>query len=224
MKRYLCFVLMFISISVLNAQNSRDYIKQEIRKYDECKSVAITQYNGDAMIYGRNGWAAQGCPASFTDALSELNSQREEIQDINLSENGRWLILYGNNGMRWNNLYYELEQKIRHFNSEREKITTVTFNDSGDWIVITTEHFSSSSQYIQDWLREGADEYGILWTACVTDNAAIAVYQYGYRFMGDVPQDLKNALTSCTSDVYMVKMAGDAWFFTCRDGYWRYHM
>ena len=223
MRNSLLLLAMLVSIT-LNAQTSRDYIRQEIKKHDQCKSVAITEYNGDAMIYGRNGWAAQGCPTSFTNALDELNSQREEIQDINLSENGRWLILYGNNGMRWNNLYYDLEKQLRHYNSEGEKITTVTFNDDGEWIVITTEHIVASSQSLTDWLAEGCDKYGALWTACMTNDAAVAVYESGYRFIGAVPQSLKDALTSCTSDVYMVKIAGSAWFFTCRDGYWRYNM
>ena len=225
MKKLWLLAVMALGMCVCaSAQSSRDYVKQQINKHNQCKSVAITQYNGDAMIYGTNGWAAQGCPTSFTNALSELNDQGETIQDINLSESGRWLILYGNNGMRWENLYYSLENKMKYYNDQREKITTVTFNDDGDWIVITTEHISASSQELQDWLVDGCDEYGQLWTACLTDDALVAVYEGGYKFLGDVPTSLKNALTSCSSDVYMVKVAGTAWFFSARDGYWRYNM
>lgn len=206
------------------AQSSRDYIKNRISSLGECKSVAITRTNGDAMIYGDNGWSAQGCPVGFTDALHELNENRETIQDINLSESGRWLILYGNNGMRWSSLYTGLENKIREFNNARETITTVTFNDSGDWAVVTTKHISASDRNIQDWLADGCEMYGQLWTVCITDDAAVAVYEEGYKFLGNIPQDLKDALTSCVSDVYVVKMAGTSWFFRATDGYWRYRM
>jgi hypothetical protein len=225
MKKYLFLISLILGVSFsVNAQNSRDYIKQNIREKNECKSVAISKTNGDAMIYGRNGYAAKACPSAFVNALSELNDENKEIQDINLSESGRWLILYGRNGMRWGDLYPSLEKKIKSFNDKGEKITTVTFNDLSEWIVITTEHISASSSEIQDWLVEGCDDYGTLWTACITDDACVAVYESGYRFLGDVPKDLKEALTSCTSDVFMVKMAGSAWFFSCTDGYWRYNM
>lgn len=225
MKKILFFLSLVLCVTIsANAQSSREYIKQNIKEKNECKSVAITKTNGDAMIYGRNGYAAKSCPASFVNSLSELNDENVEIQDINLSESGRWFILYGRNGMRWESLYYSLEQKIEYYNEEGENITTVTFNDLGEWIVITTEHISASSQELQDWLVEGCDDYGQLWTACITDDACVAVYESGYRFLGDVPQDLKKALVDCDSDVYMVKIAGTAWFFSSKDGYWQYSM
>lgn len=206
------------------AQSSRDYIKDRIRSLDECKSVAITKTNGDAMIYGKNGYSAKGCPTGFTNALHELNEDGETIQDINLSESGRWLILYGDNGARWSSLYTDLENKIRKYNDARETITTVTFNDDGDWVVVTTEHISASDSDLQKWLADGCKEYGKLWTVCITDDALVAVYEEGYKLLGDVPQSLQDALTSCRSDVYVVKMAGSAWFFRATDGYWRYRM
>lgn len=219
------FSLLLVAMSLtVNAQNSRQYVKQMIQKYNECKSVAITKTNGDAMIYGRNGYAAQSCPSGFVNALSDLHDKGETIQDIHLSESGRWLVLYGGNGMRWDRLYYNLEQKIRYYNDERETITTVTFNDDNEWIVITTEHISASSTELQDWLAEGCNRYGKLWTACLTDDACVAVYAEGYRYLGDVPEDLKEALRTCGKDVYMVKMAGSSWFFATKDGYWRYSM
>lgn len=208
----------------ISAQNSRQFIRQQIKEKNECKSVAITKTNGDAMIYGNNGWAAQGCPSAFQKKLGELNNRHETIQDINLSESGRWCILWGENGMSWDRLYPALEREMRDYNEAQETITTITFNDSGDWAVVTTEHISASDPDLQDWLVSGCEDYGKLWTVCITDDAAVAVYEEGYKFLGDVPKDLKDALVNCSSDVYIVKIAGSSWFFRCTDGYWSYSM
>lgn len=208
----------------MQAQNSREFIKQNIHEENECKSVAITKYNGDAMVFGRNGWAAEGCPNALTEALHELNYMNEEIQDICLTEEGRWLVLYGNNGLQWNNIYDGLKKKILEYNENEEHITTVTFNDTHDWIIVTTTHISASSNELLEWLGEGCDKYGQLWTACITNDAAVAVYENGFRCYGNVPEDLKDVLTTCQNDIYMVKIAGAAWFIRCTNGYWRYHM
>ena len=223
-KKILLSLLLVTMTLTASAQNSRQYVKNMIAKYNECKSVAITRTNGDAMIYGVNGYAAKDCPTGFVNALSSLHDQGETLQDIHLSESGRWLILYGGNGMRWERLYSDLEREIRRYNENRETITTVTFNDDGEWIIITTDHICASSDEIQEWLAKGCKDYGKLWTACLTDDALIAVYDEGYKFLGNVPEDLKKALKETNKDVYMVKMAGTSWFFASKDGYWRYSM
>lgn len=224
MKRAFILIALCVMTQISHAQSSRDFIRQNIRKHNECKSVAITQHNGDAMLYGQNGWAAEGCPKNFTDALHKLNEAQEDIQDIHLTEEGRWLILYNSNGMYWDNIYYDLKQKMVEYNDDGEKITTITFNDDYDWIIITTKHISASSEQLLTWLGDGCDKYGLLWTACLTDDAVVAVYEEGFQFIGNIPETLKEALKECESDVYNIKIAGSAWFFRCTDGYWRYHM
>ena len=224
MRRF--FVLLASIAMVLNmqAQSSRDFIKQAIRKKNDCKTVAITKHNGDAMIYGNNGWGAKDCPSKFVKSLKELNDSDVEIKDIHLTEEGKWLILYGNNGMHWDGIYDDLLDRMIKYNTNGEEITTVTFNDNHDWILITTQNISASSSELLNWLGEGCEEYGQLWTACLTDDAVVAVYQEGYKFSGQVPEDLKRALKECTSRVYNVKSAGNAWFFKCTDGHWRFCM
>ena len=74
-KIVLAVMLAIISISV--SAQSREYIRNEIRKQGECKNVAITERNGDLMLYGRNGWASTGCPSDLTDALNELNDEKK---------------------------------------------------------------------------------------------------------------------------------------------------
>jgi len=222
-KRLLVFGL-FVLVSVASFGQGRSYIRQQISEKGECRNVAITKTNGDLMLYGRNGWAGTGLPSNLSSALNELNNDRSYIDDVQLTEEGSWVILYGDNGFRWYDIPSSLEKKMREFNNDNEIVTSVTFNDAGDWIIISTKHYSSSDSRINEWLKEGNDRYGQLWAACVTEDAIVAVYADGYKFLGNVPQSLKNALNETELDVYRLKIAGSSWFFADKNGNYRYSM
>lgn len=73
--------------------------------------------------------------------------------------------------------------------------------------------------------RQGAaDKHGMLWAACVTDDAIVAVYESGYKMLGEDPESLKKALKETHLDVYRLKIAGESWFFADKDGHYRYSM
>lgn len=215
-------ILLFISINS-NGQ-SREYIRNAISGWGKCRNVAITKTNGDLALYGSNGYASTGLPYSLSTALDELREDNVFIDDVQLTDNGSWLILYGNNGFRWNNIPYSLEQKIRQFNNDNEIVYSVTFNDAGDWIVISKDYYSSSDSRINAWLKEGSDEYGQLWAACITDDALVAVYSGGYRFLGEIPYSLKKALQETNLDVFRLKIAGNSWFFADKNSNYNYSM
>jgi hypothetical protein len=222
-KAILLIILLFV-VSFSSFGQGRTFVKEQIRLKGECRNVAITKTNGDLMLYGRNGCSRTGCPSSLNEAITKLNNENEFIDDIQLTEEGRWLILYGNNGIQWNDIPYSLEVKLREYNNKNEVIYSVTFNDSGDWIVITSKYFSSSDSRISDWLKEGENEFGELWAACVTDDAVVAVYSQGYSFLGEVPYSLKEALSNTKLDVFRLKIAGDAWFYADKNGRYNYNM
>lgn len=212
------FILLFISLVItlnIQAQSPREQIVQHIQTFDQCQSVAITKSNGNALIYGQNEWIADECPHLFTEALYELNAHKDTLQDIHLTDLGRWLVLYNTNSVKYDLLYENLKLKIASCQEDGEKITTVTFNDIGDWIVITDKQISASSDMLMAWVSEGCEKFGQVWTACITDDAAVVVYEYGFRFYGNVPEDLKETLRACKNDVYTIKISGDAWLFRC---------
>lgn len=221
-KQLLVFSVLML-MGTLTYGQGRSYIRDKIQERG-CRNVAITKSNGDLMLYGLNGCARSGCPKSLDDAIVELNNNNVYIDDIQLTEKGDWLILYGDNGFRWSNIPSSLETKMRQYNSDKEVVTSVTFNDSGDWVIITTEHFSSSSSEAQEWLKQGLDDYGALWAVCLTDDAMVAVYEKGYKFLGEVPQSLKDALHESNIDVYRLKIAGTSWFFADKKGHYQYSM
>lgn len=222
--RFLAIIVGILFVLPISAQNSRQYIRNSIREWGECRNVAITKRNGDVALYGRSGYSAGSCPADLINALKTLNSQNEYIDDVQLTDAGRWLVLYGNNGAQWNNIPYSLEREIREYNNNGESITSVTFNDDGDWILISTEHVSSSDPDLQDWLAQGMNTFGTLWTACITDDCLVAVFENGYKFLGNVPSDLRQALNNTSLNVFRLKIAGTAWFFADFSGGYQYNM
>ena len=228
MKKRILFSLLAIFgllfASNMSAQNSRQYIRNSIDNWGECKNVAITRTNGDLALYGRNGWSGSGLPSGMQTALNELNADNAYIDDVVISENGNWLILYGDNDVRWSGAPSSLSDKIHEFHNRGDIITSITFEDGGRWIIISKEYYAASYGWIQDWLSDGADEYGELWSACVTSDAMVAVYESGYKYYGNVPQGLKDALRETSLDVYRVKMAGTSWFYADKNGNFRYNM
>ena len=68
------------------------------------------------------------------------------------------------------------------------------------------------------------DYYGAVLATCITEDAAVVVYEEGYRFLGDVPQDLKRRLETVSFNVYRVKIAGSAWFISDNKSRYSYNM
>ncbi|MBR1630684.1 MAG: hypothetical protein IJ680_02395 [Paludibacteraceae bacterium] len=226
MKKYsfLLVILVLLAPATAFAQKSREFVRNQIGSWGECKNVAITKSNGDLALYGSNGWAGTGLPSGLSVALNELNRDKELINDVQITDNGSWLILIGNNGFRGSGLPYGLKSKLIEYHNRNDVVLSVTFNDDGDWIIISHEYFSSSAKWIQEWLQDGHDRYGSLRAACVTSDAMVACYSGGCKLYGNVPSDLKRALQETDMDVYRIKIAGTAWFFGDVKGQCRYNM
>lgn len=201
----------------------REFIRNHIRENGNCRVVSLTKRGGDVVVCDRNDWAAQRCPRDMTDALRQAADEYEKIVDVTITEGGRWLVLWGKNAGAWRGIPPGLESALRTFNREGETIYSATFNDSGDWIAISDEHYNAAGS-IADWLADGARKFGILRAACVSENAAVAVFDGGYKFFGPVPEDLKAALRKTHLDVRIVKIAGSAWFFADEYGSYQFNM
>jgi hypothetical protein len=212
--------------AAVSAQTSRAYIREQIERWGSCRTVAITKTNGDLAIYGSNGWASSGIPKGLENKIRSLNADGEYIRDVVLTEGGRWLILYGDNGYSWDGIPDgdPLLTKLREYNKQRQRITSVTFNDYGDWAVVTTNYFSASDNELMALLKECNEKFGQIWTVCFSDDGAVAVFEDGFRYRGNVPQNLKNALSRTDLDVYTLKIAGASWFFADADGNYDYTM
>ena len=207
------FALLLSAFSAMAQPEDRSYIRDMVDAMGG-RNVAITKTNGDLMLYDKNGWAANGCPEGLTNALKDLEADDEFIDDVQLTEDGNWLILYGDNGLVYEGIPEDLEEVLTEYNQNNAVIHSITFNDGGEWIVITSDEVVTSDSDMTQFLIDSQDEYGALWTACITDDGLVAVFKNGYRFVGEIPSGLKQALNETEIDVYRLKIAGESWFFS----------
>lgn len=204
---------------------ARDFVRKHIEKNGNCRIVSITKIGGDIVVCDDNNWAANGCARNITDKLQEISDDGERIIDVCLTELGRFIVLYGRNAGSWNNIPSDMEYHLRRLNANDEELYSATLNDAGDWIVVGSEHYACSATWLKQWLADGGEKYGTLLAAAVSTDAAVAVYDGGYKFFGNIPEDLKGALSDTTIDVRIIKIAGPAWFFADKTGYgYRYKM
>jgi len=156
--------------------------------------------------------------------LVKLNKANEFIDDIVLTEKGSWLILYGDNGFVWNEIPKDLEVKMKEYNKKRLVIASVTFNDNGEWILIGDE-INTSGTELMETIKEGMNQFGTLWTACLTDDGVAIVYEKGYQFFGNVPDVLQERVKTTEFDVFRLKFTSDgAFFISDKDGHYDYTM
>lgn len=114
MKHFLSFLLLLTTLCSNAQLRNRQYIKDAIERWGSCKNVAITRYGGDIALSGTNGYAQMGpVPRGLTNALDDLNSKGELIDDIVLTEEGTYIVLYGRNGFRYAGVPYSLEKKMK---------------------------------------------------------------------------------------------------------------
>ena len=197
---------------------SREYIRDHIDDWGECRNVAITRSNGDLAIMGRNGYACSNVPEELKKTLKELNEKKEFIDDVQLTEAGNWLVLYGKNSMKWSGVPADLEKSLYEVYKDNEMVRSVTFNDQGQWIMISDEYLRTSSSEITEWITKEMDTCGKVLTACMTDDAIFVVYEKGYKHNGYVSDLLIETLKATQFDVYRVKIAGRSWFIGDKSG------
>ena len=56
-KGVLLAMALLMTATGANAQRDRNYVKSQIKKWGQCKNVAITKTNGDVALYGKCGYA-----------------------------------------------------------------------------------------------------------------------------------------------------------------------
>lgn len=216
-------MLLLLSDSVFGQSFKKEVsrLRERMEEHGKCKNVVITNNHGVIALFGVNGFAHIGCQDVLEEALVGLNMEYEHINDIQLTEKGRWLVQFGVNGIRWNDIPQKMEDKLWEYNEDEKDITCATFAENEDWIVVTPDEFAASDSFIFNWLEKGSKKYGTLLTAHLTDDAMVAVYSDGCQFSGKVPKDLKKAIEETALKVYRVKITGSYWFFADEEGNFR---
>ena len=219
---------LFVSMAMgvfAQAPTDRNYIKQSIENWGTCRNVAITRTLGDVAIAKSYDYAANYVPSQMLDKLRSLYDGEHYIDDITLTEEGKWVILYDTNDAAWSSGIPEgLKNAIIDFHNNDYYVRSISLNDKGEWAIVSKEYIKTSSQELTNWATGYIDSYGELWTITIGEDGIFAVYANGYAKRGEIPEDLIEALGNTDKDYYRVKFAGGSWFFATEDGEYEYSM
>ena len=226
MKRLLLFAAITIASVTASVGQSRYFIKECIREWGACREVAITDKGGDIALNGTNQFAHDGISKTLAKNLQNLHDSAYQINDVQLTEKGRWLINYGNGLLRWHKIPVMLRNSIFELIASGQQIRSVTFNDDSEWIVVSDKgDVRSSFIKMDDWVEAGRAKYGALRFAQINNEGMILAYERGYMYLGNVSQKLKDALRAADFDVTTIKFTPQgAYFFAGKDGSYIYNM
>ena len=221
---FIMALMTVFTVSLFAQSRGRNYIKQNISEWGAAAMWPSPTPEATSPSTERTTMPIR--PAShrpWPTRSKKYHDDDDYIDDVQLTEDGEWLILVGKNGCQWSNIPSELESKLRQWNEAEETITSVTFNDDGDWIAVSTDHVASSSTDMDDWIKEGIETHGQLWAAHLTNDACVLCFENGYKFLGNVPPKLKDALKATKYDVYRIKFTKEgSYFFADQEGHYTF--
>ena len=211
--------------AVKKEYNGREYIRECIAGWNSCRLVAITKNGGNVAVAGKNSCAACGAyPKKLWDALYELSNDGHRITDVCLTDKGKWVVLFGKNGYRSNGLPEDMLNKLSRFHTDKETLLSATVNDKGEWVVISDKHFSAYPTEINNRLKDMMYKYGNICSVSITDDAGVAIFDRGYYWWGNYPEDLRKSIKESDFNPSVIRMAGDSWFYANESGkdfnYW----
>lgn len=203
-KKILIALLGLVTFCAFATSSHADYIHSFLEERRSCKGGAITTRQGYVVLSYDNGYAYSGIPISLGEAIKSEIANGFIIDDVCLTEGGKWLILGDN--IKWDGIPDALVNKIRSFLNNRERINCVCFNDYGDWIVITEKYYSASDQSIEDAIEVCKRKYGFIRTASMSNYGYVIVAEYGFVKEGTIPDELWNLLSKDVGfDINVVK-------------------
>jgi hypothetical protein len=127
------------------------------------KQVIFTTDGGWLVLYGANGYSAEGMPTELTDVLDELNQDKKEIHFVSLTADGGWVVVSGKlagaaNGFNSKGLPKSALDKLNSLNENGLDFTDVAFSPDNEWVILYGANRYAASKNIPSDLTDKLDE------------------------------------------------------------------
>ena len=98
-------------------------------------AVYAAPNQGWILIWGINGYQANGIPEGLDAALYAIYDQNQAIRQISFGANGAWLVLYGKNGARWHNVPQRMADAWNGVVKQNKGIEAAAIFPDGAWYI-----------------------------------------------------------------------------------------
>ena len=157
------------------------YIRENIKKYDKCRTGAITKSGSGVAIWDGNGYSCYECHKDLGEALENCNNNGYTINDVAISESGYFILVYENNGYSYNGIPDEMATWIKKYNKESKHITSVAFTDEGHWAIVTENNYISDD-YTGKVMDEAKAKYGYINSVSLSGNSVVVCCDGGVYY------------------------------------------
>ncbi|MFR9620787.1 MAG: hypothetical protein SNH63_06165 [Rikenellaceae bacterium] len=195
--------------------------KNHIIASKQCRIGAFSM-NGAAVIYwgDYDYFHTAELPVELQRIVRDYYNSRFKVRDITLTDGGNYAILYGDNGYNVKCAYDDFKLKLKAYNNLKEIISSMSFNDRGDWAIIGKNYYSYSSSRVGDFIEQGRQLYGDIYSIAFSDIGMIACFERGIYYE-NIPLNLQQKLSNLSFKARFIKFS-DEGFYLITDGITEY--
>lgn len=218
MKRKHFFVTFVVSLFICGnlfadtSRENRDYIAKRIELANGTKSLTLTKNFGMLAVYKKCNVAACDVNDQLIEKLTEMNNLHQEVRDVNIAEDGRWVIL-GESIIFSADCEPEMMEVVREFLNDGEKILSISFNANNDWCVLTEKKFKCSSKEISDFVLRAYELYGNIKYVFIGPLNTIVTCESSAVWTNKVSKIFYNKLTEADFTPTVIKYFYDGSYF-----------
>lgn len=184
------------------------YIKESLKKYDQCRTGAITKSGPGVAIWGINGYSSnEYCHSDLKNALKEINSKEQTVNDVAVSESGNYVVVYGNNGYYYLGIPDEMVTWLQKYNKDKKNIISVAFTDEGRWAIVTEDAYVTDG-YTVKVVEEAQAKYGYVNSVSLSGNSVVVCCEYGIYYK-NAPKKLIEKLNEIDFLPKVIKFTDD---------------
>ncbi|HMC97190.1 MAG TPA: serine protease [Flavobacteriales bacterium] len=194
-------------------------LERSITSWGKCRILALSDRAGAVAVSSddRVVWSDK-VPAALKKYLQQQGSAAQRIDDIVLRDNGSWLVVQGG-GIVGSGMPADLVERLQERARAGSQFRSITVNNNGDWIVVSRTGFMASDTRLIEYLQSGMEQYGMPYSAHLTDNGLVICYERGYTMLGTVPPELKAAVKRTSVNAFRVTFVDSgAWFLSDDEG------
>lgn len=199
-----------------------NHLNENMKKWNQCRTGAITSVGKGVVIYGSNGYASIGIPDDLSKKIEYANNNSMKIHDVCISNDGNyWCIAYGDGGFQsWAPTTFN--DKMSACIAAGEKIVSMSISNSGNWAIITDKHLYASNTIFQNKLSEVSDLLGYIYSVALTEKGYVICADRGVYYNNIPTKVLENIKDMAANKVIKVLKFTDDGTVLLTDGESRY--